>query len=102
MLITRIDDGRLGVAVLEAPARGHRLRLRQWDAPNFQVDSDSPVAAGVDGEALMLDPPLRFTTRPAALRVRIAPHHAGASPAAALPNSFVDAIRQLVVIARRG
>jgi diacylglycerol kinase family enzyme len=98
----RIDDGRLGLAVLESPRAGYRPRLRQWDAPSFEVESDGPVPAGVDGEALMMDPPLRFTIRPGALRVRIAPHHPGASPAAALPDNFVDAIRQLIRIARHG
>ena len=88
--------------MLEAPSGGHRPRLRQWDAPTFEVESDGPVPAGVDGEALMIDPPLRFTIRPGALRVRIAPHHPGASPAAALPDNFGDAIRQLIRIARHG
>ena len=98
----RIDDGRLGIAVLEAPSGRHRPRLRQWDAPTFEVDSDAPVPAGVDGEAMVIDAPLRFTIRPAALRVRIAPHHPGASPGAALPSSFVDGIRRLFEIARHG
>ncbi len=98
----RIDDGRLGVAVLEAAAGGRRPRLRQWDAPTFEVGSGGPVPAGVDGEALMIDPPLLFTIRPGALRVRIAPHHPGASPGAALPNNFGDGIRQLFDIARHG
>ena len=98
----RIDDGRLGLAVLEAPSGGHRPRLRQWDAPTFEVDSDGPVPAGVDGEALVIDPPLRFTIRPGALRVRIAPHHPGASPGATLPNNFGDGIRRLFQIARHG
>lgn len=98
----RIDDGRLGLAVLEAPSRGHRLRLHKWDAPTFEVESDGPVPAGVDGEALLIDPPLRFMIRPGALRVRIAPHHPGASPGAALPNNFADAVRQLISIARHG
>lgn len=98
----RIDDGLLGVAVLEAPSGGHRPRLRQWSATTFVVESDGPVPAGVDGEALVMDPPLRFSIRPAALRVRIAPHHPGASPAAGLPNHFGDGIRQLVRIARHG
>ena len=31
---------------------------RQWAAPTFVVDSSGPVEAGVDGEALLLDPPL--------------------------------------------
>ena len=98
----RIDDGRLGIAVLEAPSGRHRPRLRQWDAPTFEVDSDAPVPAGVDGEAMVIDAPLRFTIRPGALRVRIAPHHPGASPGAALPSSFVDGIRRLFEIARHG
>ena len=98
----RIDDGRLGLAVLEAAVGGRRPRLRQWDAPSFEVESDGPVPAGVDGEALMMDPPLRFTIRPGVLRVRIAPHHPGASPGAALPNNFFDGIRRLFDIARHG
>ena len=98
----RIDDGRLGLAVLEAPVGGHRPRLRQWDAPTFEVDSDGPVPAGVDGEAMVIDPPLRFTIKPGVLRVRIAPHHPGASPGAALPNNFWDGIRRLFAIARHG
>jgi len=98
----RIDDGRLGLAVLEAPSGGRRPRLRQWDAPTFEVASDRPVPAGVDGEALMIDPPLRFVIRPGVLRVRIAPHHPGASPAAALPDSIVDGLRRLLVIVRHG
>jgi hypothetical protein len=39
--------------------------------------------AGVDGES-ELCPPLRFTIRPAALRVRISARHPGASPSARL------------------
>jgi hypothetical protein len=53
----------------------------------------------VDGEALVLDPPLRFTTRPAALRVRIAAHHPGASPSADLPEGLGAALALLVRIA---
>ena len=40
--------------------------------------------AGVDGEAADLDPPLRFATRAAALRVRMSLRHPGASPSARL------------------
>jgi hypothetical protein len=44
------------------------------------------VELGLDGEALVLDPPIRFRTLPGALRVRI-PHTApGYSPAAAAPT----------------
>jgi hypothetical protein len=50
------------------------------------VDASGPVAAGVDGEACSLDPPLRFESQPKALTVRIARHHPGISPAARRPG----------------
>ena len=58
-----------------------------------------PVAAGIDGEALQLDPPLRFSIRSLVLRVRIAPQHPGASPSALLPEGSVDGVRALWRIA---
>jgi len=54
---------------------------------------------GIDGEARMLAPPLRFRSRPAALRCRIARHHPGASPAAFIPERARDVLRALVEIA---
>jgi diacylglycerol kinase family enzyme len=98
----RIDDGQLGIAVLEVPAGGGRPRFRQWETPTFVVDSTGPVPAGVDGEALKIDPPLRFAIRPGALRVRIAPQHPGAAPSAAQPDGLLDALRGLVRIVRSG
>ena len=76
--------------------------MQQWSAPSFEVGSDGPVAAGIDGEALKLDPPLRFRTRPQALRVRIAPQHPGASPSATMPESPWDAIRAVAHVATHG
>jgi diacylglycerol kinase family enzyme len=101
----RIDDGLLGITVASAPrGRGsggrHAQRpWREWSAPTFEVDSDSPVPAGVDGEAVMLDPPLRFAIRPHVLRVRIARNHPGASPSAALPEGIWESFAELVRIA---
>jgi diacylglycerol kinase family enzyme len=99
----RLDRGVLGITVLGAggATNGHK-RVQQWSAPSFEVSSDAPVAAGIDGEALKLDPPLRFRTKPQALRVRIAPQHPGASPSADLPESPWDAIRALARIATHG
>ena len=54
----------------------------EWTAPRLQVDSDGPVEIGVDGEALVMDPPLLFETMPAALRVLLPPQALGQSPAA--------------------
>jgi len=61
------------------------------------------VAAGIDGEAARLEPPLRFRTRPRALRVRIARGHPGASPSAFDPAGTWDGIRALamIVVGRR-
>jgi hypothetical protein len=40
------------------------------------------VEIGVDGEALLMDPPLVFESRPGALRVRLPRHAVRRSPAA--------------------
>jgi diacylglycerol kinase family enzyme len=94
----RLDGGELGMAVLEAPHDAGR-RWRQWSAPTFEVASTQTVPAGVDGEALVLDPPLRFTSRPGVLRVRIAPQHPGASPSAGLPARLPQVLGRLLAVA---
>ncbi|MFL5868763.1 MAG: diacylglycerol/lipid kinase family protein [Thermoleophilaceae bacterium] len=99
----RIDDGMLGITVAGPPSdRGERARKpprpwREWSAPEFEVESDHPVPAGVDGEALKLDPPLRFRIRPGVLSVRIARRHPGASPSAFAPEGVGEGV---VVLAR--
>jgi diacylglycerol kinase family enzyme len=99
----RLDAGVLGITVLGAgAARDGEKRVQQWSARSFEVRSDGPVAAGIDGEALRLDPPLQFRTRPEALRVLIAPQHPGASPSATMPESPWDAIRAVTHIATHG
>ena len=101
----RIDDGLLGITVVGEPSgRGEGGRmlqrpLREWSAPGFEVDADSPVPAGIDGEALVLDPPLRFHIRPGVLRVRIARKHPGASPSAMIPEGAWNGIAELARIA---
>src|SRR6516164_7530641 len=86
-----LDSGRLGIIVLDAPgAASHRPgavphpRGRAWSAPRLDVSALPPVHAGIDGEAIDLSPPLHFTIRPKALRVRIAPRHQGMPPSAPL------------------
>ena len=78
---------------------GTGRRWHQWSAPAFEVTSSQPVPVGVDGEALVLDPPLRFVSRPGALRVRIAPAHPGASPSATLPEQLHHVLARLLSIA---
>jgi diacylglycerol kinase family enzyme len=97
----RLDAGQLGITVIGSHGDdgGVTRRVQEWVAPSFEVGSDRAVAAGIDGEAVQLDPPLRFRTRPAALRVRIAPQHPGASPSARMPAGVWDAFRDLVRVA---
>ena len=101
----RIDEGELGIAVVESrPEARWRRRLprrlwRQWSAQEFEVGSAEQVPAGIDGEATVLTAPLRFRIRPAALRVRIAPEHPGASPSASRPHSIWQGLRALLSIA---
>jgi diacylglycerol kinase family enzyme len=101
----RIDDGLLGITVVGAPTGGGgggsmpQRPWREWTAPAFEVDSDDPVPAGIDGEAAVLEPPLRFHIHPHVLRARIARRHPGASPSATLPEGLAPAVRALARIA---
>jgi diacylglycerol kinase family enzyme len=97
-----VDQGVLGVTVVDPPNRGQSERrrpVRQWSATVFSVDAAQPVPAGIDGEATVLETPVRFRIRPAALRVRIAAKHPGASPSAVEPVGAVAALKALVRIA---
>jgi diacylglycerol kinase family enzyme len=77
----RLDRGTLGMfAVTVASAvqaaglvRGTQSRgLTRLVGREVVVDADVPqIPVGVDGEALLLDTPVRCTVRPAALRVRV-------------------------------
>lgn len=101
----RLDRGLLGIAVLVPTSerreggRKSALGMRQWSARSFEMDSDRPVPAGIDGEATVLEPPLRFRIRSMALRVRIAPNHPGASPSALEPDSPLEVIAVLAKFA---
>jgi len=96
-----IDGGNLGIVaatfrssaelarLLESGATGRNWRPPgwvEWAAASFQLESGRPVEIGIDGEAIMLDPPIRFRTLPGALRVRIPLGAPGYSPAAAAPT----------------
>jgi diacylglycerol kinase family enzyme len=93
----RLDDGVLGIAfvrvdttaeaetlaALEVAGRArHFARWNEWTVSEFEVRSSGPVEVGVDGEALVLQPPLRFVSRPGALTVRLPRAAPRRSPAA--------------------
>ncbi|HVO55347.1 MAG TPA: diacylglycerol kinase family protein [Solirubrobacterales bacterium] len=98
----RLDAGVLGVVDFHPPIAGERSEAARWQAlelPELEIDADRPIALGIDGESVTMEPPLRFRIRPGALRVRIAHQHPGASPSADLPRGIPAALRALVSIA---
>jgi diacylglycerol kinase family enzyme len=110
----RLDTGQLGIVAarvrsasdvaqlvtLETIGQPERFRgLLEWSQPEFEIRSSSSVAVGLDGEALTLEPPLRFASLPRALRVRLPRHAAGVSPAAAAVSPTRDDLMVLVRIA---
>jgi diacylglycerol kinase family enzyme len=104
----RLDTGRLGLAALVPISSGsngasrRKLTMRQWAAPVFQIEAEGPVPAGIDGEAVVLEPPLRFRIRPGVLRVRVAPSHPGASPSVLEPDKTWQLIETLAQFALKG
>jgi hypothetical protein len=101
----RIDDGLLGITVVGSPTgRGEdgssaQRPWREWTAPAFEVDGEHPVPAGIDGETVVLDPPLHFRIRPGVLQVRVARQHPGASPSAMVPEGMWAGVAKLARIA---
>jgi diacylglycerol kinase family enzyme len=107
----RIDAGTLGIVAATFQSSGEIARLveaaaggRTWRPPGwvewadagFQLQSAQPVEIGIDGEAMLLDPPIVFRTLPGALRVRIPLHAPGYSPAAAAPPRGWSAVTALL------
>jgi diacylglycerol kinase family enzyme len=92
----RLDTGSLGIFATRMRGAGSVAKLvtlgtigqhrrlggvLQWSSLEFEVRASAPVAVGLDGEALVLTPPLRFVSLPGALRIRVPRHAAGLSPA---------------------
>ncbi|MGA9285709.1 MAG: diacylglycerol kinase family protein [Solirubrobacteraceae bacterium] len=108
----RIDTGLLGIVAarvrgtdvsklvaLELVGQAGRYPgLLSWSSPEFEVHSGGPVEIGLDGEALVLDPPLHFASLPGALRVRL-PRGAGLSPAARAVALTTENLGTLVRVA---
>jgi diacylglycerol kinase family enzyme len=116
----RIDTGKLGITTLVLPDDAATRRflaalatnrpdryegLQSWSDANFVIDSGGPIAVGLDGEAMDMDPPLRFSMRPHVLRIRLAHGAIGYSPAARatsardfLPNLWSIALGRPVAI----
>jgi diacylglycerol kinase family enzyme len=109
----RLDSGRLGLVaaritaasdiaefvMFETVGQAQRFHgLLEWSEVRFEVRSSSPVAVGLDGEALVLEPPLQFVSLPGALRVRL-PERASNGAAATSASFTRDNLRALSRIA---
>ncbi|MGA8364396.1 MAG: diacylglycerol kinase family protein [Solirubrobacteraceae bacterium] len=109
----RIDTGQLGVlaarvrsaadvskfVALELVGQVGRFPgLLSWSSQEFEVRSSGPVEVGLDGEALVLDPPLRFASLPGALRVRL-PRGVGLPPGARAVALTTDNLGALLRVA---
>ena len=109
----RLDEGVLGVfaarvlgpgdvsrlVALELAGQASRFPgLLTWSATEFEVRSRGPVEVGLDGEALVMEPPLRFVSMPGALRVRT-PRNAGLSPGARAVTLSRENLAELVRVA---
>ena len=106
----RLDTHQLGVIALVIDkahggagtflatlATGHPERFTgftSWVTPTFEVTSDTPIDIGLDGESMVMEPPLRLTIRPTPVRVRLPTHALGYSPAAR-KLGWKEGIRQL-------
>jgi hypothetical protein len=67
----RPSPGRGPEIVIDAPAERRHPPGRAWSATSLEVGAAAAMHAGIDGEAVELAPPVEFTIRPAALRVRL-------------------------------
>jgi diacylglycerol kinase family enzyme len=104
----RLDYGVLGIIVVSVATAGqavgllrrnHRRGLALLTAGEVVVDADGPeIAVGVDGEAIVLPTPVRCTTLPKALRVRV-PRNRPGVPA---PTPVMDWVRLRHLAAGRG
>ncbi len=109
-----LDSGQLGIMagrirgagsvakLVTLGSIGQHRRFRgvlEWSLPEFEVRSRECVAVGLDGEAMVLTPPLHFECLPGALRVRVSQHSAGVSPAGAAVSITRSDFARLVRIA---
>ncbi len=100
LVAARINGAKDAVSFVSLEAAG-RIRSfhgwLEWEAPNLRVDSATAIEIAIDGEAMMMDPPLNFESMPGALRVRLPGHAAGLAPAATSvqlnPSSIMDLLR---------
>jgi diacylglycerol kinase family enzyme len=97
----RLDAGELGILAVRPRTEDSTTpnNILSWTADTLRVDSHAPVALGIDGEAVELQPPLEFRALPQSLRIRmprevVAPGAVGRAPGL---RQTVSALLRIVV-----
>ena len=94
----RLDTGMLGISAAAEGTAADGTKgsgVRHWEADRLLLESDAPILAGLDGEALTFDSPLELVIRPGGLRVLVP---AGTKPGYVPPREAIAA--ELVGLAR--
>ena len=85
IVAARIADAAQARRFVALQAAGQIRRFpgwQEWSARRFAVGSGGPVEIGIDGEAMLMDPPLVFESLPGALTVRLPRRAVHRSPGA--------------------
>jgi diacylglycerol kinase family enzyme len=92
-----LNSGLLGILAAWPPgaAGERRRRFTEWSRSRFEVRSGDPVPIALDGETLLMTPPLRFTALPGVLRVRLPRHARAARRNAALSRRDLTALARI-------
>jgi hypothetical protein len=87
----RLDRSVLGVVAISVAnarqavgllRRSHQRGLRRFSAAEVVIDADAAeIPVGIDGEAVLMSTPVRCTTVPGSLRVRVPKNRPGVPPA---------------------
>ena len=76
----RMDSGKLGVGVVTSLPQGkdiavlrlaHTGAFHEWETTSIRLESDEPILAGLDGEAVEFASPLDVSIQPKRLRVLV-------------------------------
>ncbi|MDJ0952334.1 MAG: diacylglycerol kinase family protein [Acidimicrobiia bacterium] len=92
----RLDSGKLGIGAITDLPEGdvasmplHEVRsLQEWETTSYRIESDEPILAGLDGEALQFESPLKLEIHRKGLRVLVP---AGTRPGYVPPGEVVAA-----------
>jgi len=92
----RVDNARQAASLQSGPA-SESVTVTTAASVTVTADADE-IPVGVDGESIVVRPPVGCTIRPAALRVRVPRHRPGRTPPPPLDR---DNVRALATIAFR-